>query len=74
MPVMDGIVTIVQEGRFQLADLDGVHHLFELSYKAALEPEDLPPLQEQQARIRVNYRPAKNIIGFAADAIARLDR
>ncbi len=74
MPSMDGIVTIVQEGRFQLTDLDGVSHLFLLSYGASLEPEELNPLQRDQARIRVRYRPGENVIGFVAEQISRLDR
>jgi len=38
---MDGIVTIVQESRFQMVDTDGVAHLFILGHKAAAEPHSL---------------------------------
>lgn len=73
MPSMQGIVTIVQEGRFELRDDAGVSHTFLLSYKAAAEPEQLPPLQRDQARIRVEYQPAREIIGMLAHSISRLD-
>ena len=41
MASMDGVVTIVQEGRFQLTDDAGVTHLFILGHAAAAEPEQL---------------------------------
>ncbi len=74
MKSMEGIVLIVQEGRFQLRDPMGVSHQFELSWKAALEPEQLAPLQREQARVRVSYEPGENVIGFVARAIERLGR
>jgi hypothetical protein len=66
---MQGVVTIVQEGRFQMTDDDGVSHLFILSPSAAAEPEQLTALQRRQARVRVRYRPASNLIGNTASAI-----
>lgn len=69
MKTMEGIVTIVQEGRFQLLDPDGVSHQFELSYGSAAEPEELPPLARDQARVCVRYEPGENVIGFVARSI-----
>ena len=66
---MDGVVTIVQEGRFQMTDDDGVSHLFILTSAAAAETEQLTRLQNRQARIRVRYKPARNIIGNTATEI-----
>jgi hypothetical protein len=66
---INGIVTIVQEGRFQLTDDDGVSHLFILSPSAAAEPEQLKALQRRQARVRVRYQPASNLIGHTAKAV-----
>lgn len=60
---MEGVVTIVQEGRFQLTDDDGVSHLFILGYDAAAEAMQLGSLQRRQARVRVHYTPARNLIG-----------
>ena len=69
MPSMEGVVTIVQEGRFQLVDSDGVAHLFLLGHGAAAEPAQLAPLQHRQARVRVRYRVPRNIIGLVAQAV-----
>jgi hypothetical protein len=74
MKFIEGNITIVQEGRFQLRDRDGVSHQFELSHKASLEPEQLPLLQHDQAEVRVGYKDGENIIGFVAHRIERLDR
>jgi hypothetical protein len=66
---MNGIVTIVQEGRFQMTDDDGVSHLFILSYAASAEPHQLAALQVRQARVRVRYKPVPGLIGNIASAI-----
>lgn len=73
MPSMEGVVTIVQEGRFQVLDHAGVAHSFVLSWSAPLEPEQLAPLQRDQARVRVDYEPADDIIGLRALRVTRLD-
>jgi hypothetical protein len=73
MESIEGIVTIVQEGRFQLVDRDGVSHMFVLYHSAPPEAEQLPPLQRDQARVCVEYTHAHNIIGLLAHAIIRLD-
>ena len=74
MQSIEGVVTIVQEGRVQLTDRDGVSHQFELSHRAPAEPDQLPPLQREQARVRVRYEPGENVIGFVARSIERLDQ
>jgi hypothetical protein len=66
---MTGLITIVQEGRFQMTDDDGVSHLFILSASAAAEAEQLTALQRRQARVRVRYKPASNLIGNTVSAI-----
>jgi hypothetical protein len=66
---MTGVVTIVQEGRFQLTGDDGVSHLFILGHSAAAETEQLTLLQRRQARVRVRYRKAANLIGDTVSAI-----
>ncbi len=66
---MEGVVTLVQESRFQLTDDGGVSHLFLLDHNAAAEPVQLTPLQHRQARVRVRYTPARNLIGNIATAI-----
>jgi hypothetical protein len=74
MQSIEGVVTIVQEGRFQLLDDDGVGHLFLLSYSASAEPEQLGPLLRAQARVRVSYRPAADVIGHRAEQIMLMDK
>ena len=69
---MDGIVTIVQESRFQLTDDDGVAHLFVLSHSSLAEPNQLEPLQARQARVRVRYVEPRNIIGLVAKSLTEL--
>jgi hypothetical protein len=69
---MDGVVTIIQESRFQLLDDAGVGHHFVLAYDAALEPEQLPSLLMR--RVRVRYSEPRGIIGHAAHSIELLDR
>ena len=66
---MEGVVTLVQEGRFQLTDDRGVSHLFILSPNAAAETDQLAPLQRRQARVRVHYAPGPNVIGNVLSSI-----
>jgi hypothetical protein len=73
MESIEGIVTIVQEGRFQLMDREGVSHMFVLYHRAPTEPEQLPRLQHHQAHVRVHYTQADDIIGLLAHSITRLD-
>ena len=48
MRSIEGVVTIVQEGRFHLVDDAGIAHLFLLGYAAAADPQQLAPLQREQ--------------------------
>jgi hypothetical protein len=72
MQQLDGVVTIVQESRFQLVDESGVSHHFLLGHSAAIEPEQLPSLLER--RVRVAYTNPSNLIGHRAHRLALLDR
>lgn len=69
---MSGVVTIAQEGRFQLTDEEGVSHLFTLSPHMWAEPDDLEALQREQAHVRVSYKPTHNQIGYLATRLDRL--
>jgi len=73
MASMEGRVIISQESRFQLLDRNGVCHHFVLSYTCSAEPEQLPALQRVQARVRVRYRPAADLLAHAALSITLLD-
>ncbi|MDR7035903.1 MULTISPECIES: hypothetical protein [Methylobacterium] len=72
MPTIRGVVTIAQESRFQLTDGEGVSHLFVLSPHMLAEGDDLEGLQREQARIRVTYEAARNILGYLAQRIERI--
>ncbi len=72
MPTTEGVVTIVQEGRFQMIDDAGTAHLFVLGHAAAAEPAQLAPLQRRQARLRVTYLDGGGIIGRVASRIVVL--
>lgn len=69
MRSMEGVVTILQESRFQLTDDAGVSHLFILAHDTLGEPDQLEPLQRRQARVRVRYTAPRNIIGLVAHSI-----
>ena len=66
---MTGVVTIVQESRFQLTDDAGVGHLFTVGHACGTEPGQLTLLQRHQSRVRVIYKPARNTIGNVAQSI-----
>ncbi len=72
MKTIDGVVTIVQESRFQLTDDKGVSHLFLLGHDSFAEPEQLEPLARRQTRVRVRYTAGADVIGFVAHGMATL--
>ncbi len=73
MAEMNGVITIVQEGRFQLTDDKGISHQFVLGSHAMCETEQLRPLQTRQARVRVKYSNTKGLISMTAKRIDLFD-
>lgn len=71
--IIEGVVTIAQESRFQLTDDAGVGHLFILGHACGAEPGQLAGLQRRQSRVRVRYKPAPNLIAHIAQSIAVAD-
>jgi len=71
MQSIEGVVVIVQEGRFQLFDDDGVAHFFVLGYYAAMEPEQLQSLLRH--RVRVRYSDPPDVIGHQANRLLLLN-
>lgn len=69
MPSLTGMVTIVQEGRFQVVDDAGAGHLFILSPHASAETAQLRPLAARQARVIVTYKDAALLIGMMAERV-----
>jgi len=72
MKTLEGTVLLVQEGRFMVQTSEGETHLFVLSHRAPLEPQQLPPLQHAHARVRVTYDDAPHVIALTAHAIERV--
>lgn len=72
MRSVDGIVTLVQEGRFLMQSDSGECQLFILAHDAAAEPDQLPQLQRDQAHVRVRFKPGKGVIAMVAHRIERL--
>jgi hypothetical protein len=72
MRSLEGIVLVVQEGRFTVRADQGESHLFVLSSHAPLEPAQLAGLA--QARVRVRYRPAPDQIALEAHAVDVIGR
>lgn len=72
MESIEGVVTIVQESRFQLTDDAGVAHLFILGHDTLAEPEQLAPLARDQSRVRVHYSRPADVIGLVAHRVATL--
>jgi len=69
---IDGVVTIVQESRFQLVDDGGVGHLLVLGHDSSTEPDQLESLAATQCRVRVRYTQSAEVIGLIAHDVATL--
>jgi len=74
MRSVQGVINLVQEGRFQLVTDQGRVLPFVLSHSAAAEPQDLPPLVRSAARVRVDYTDARHLIAGIAHRIVMEDR
>ena len=72
MSSVEGVITIVQEGRFQMTDGEGVSRLFVLSPNAAMETGQLVPLGRSQVRVRVTFRDGDNALAHVATRIDAL--
>lgn len=55
-----GIINVVQEGRFRLTSDDGRSALFQLAPDAPIEPQDLEALVAQQQRVSIHYTEMKD--------------
>ena len=64
MGSIEGVVTIVQEGRFLVVDNAGVSHHFILHHAAAADPEQLP--RSVNRHVRVSYKDPVGLIGHVA--------
>lgn len=71
MHTSHGVITLVQEHRFQLMNDAGGHALFVLAHDAPLEWQDLMRLQLAGRPVRVSHAPAPDrIAAIAHDVVA----
>lgn len=64
-----GVITVVQESRFKLADDSGRAKLFILSHSADVEPQDLMSLLQSGHRVVVRFDGLKGQIAAVATEI-----
>ena len=69
MQIMDGVITLAQEGRFQITDGDGVSHQAVLSPRARLEPDQLVGLVRSGARVRVGFEKTREVISVVVRSV-----
>ena len=69
-----GVITLVQENRFKLADDEGRSELFVLAHDAPLEAQDLQFLQRSQPHVTVVYTDADDLIAGVAHDVLPADR
>ena len=73
MKSVEGLITLTQEGRFELVTERGRVMQFVLAQDASLEPQDLPTLRGGRRRIRVDYTEPNHIVGYLAHALSEAD-
>jgi hypothetical protein len=74
MKRVEGVISLTQEGRFELVTDNGRVLHFMLAHNASIEPQDLPPLQREQRRLEVDYTEPGHIIGCLAHAMRTVDK
>ena len=73
MQTMDGIITLAQEGRFQITDSIGVSHQAVLSPRAKLEPDQLVGLVRSGARVRIGFETTSEVISVVVRSVRMLE-
>ena len=73
MKSVEGVITLVQEGRFALVKDDGCVMHFLLAHAASLEPQDLPLLKRDQRRVRVDYTEPNRLVAHVAHVLRTAD-
>ena len=73
MQSAEGVITLVQEGRFALVEDDGRVMQFVLAHDASLEPQDLPLLKRDRRRVRVDYTEPSRLVAHVAHMLRTAD-
>jgi hypothetical protein len=69
----EGVITLVQEGRFALVTDRGRVMHFLLEHDASLEPQDLPFLTRDQRRFRVDFTEPSRLVAHVAHRLRIAD-
>jgi hypothetical protein len=69
----EGVITLVQEGRFALVTDRGRVMHFPLAHDASLEPQDLPFLKRDQRRFRVDFTEPSRLVAHVAHTLRTAD-
>lgn len=73
MQSVEGVITLVQEGRFAVVTDSGRVMNFLLAHDASLEPQDLPLLKRDQRRVRVDYTEPSRLVAHVAHTLRTAD-
>ena len=73
MQSVDGVITLVQEGRFAIVTDGGRVMQFLLAHDASLEPQDLPLLKRDRRRVRVDYTEPSRLVAHVAHTLRTAD-
>ena len=73
MQSVEGVITLVQEGRFVVVTDGGRVMHFLLAHDASLEPQDLPLLKRDQRRVRVDYTEPSRLVTHVAHTLRTAD-
>ena len=73
MQSVEGVITLVQEGRFAVVTDGGRVMNFLLAHDASLEPQDLPSLKRDRRRVRVDYTEPSHLIAHVAHTLRTAD-
>jgi hypothetical protein len=69
----EGVITLVQEGRFALVTDGGRVMQFVLAHDASIEPQDLPLLKRDQRRVRVDFTESRRLVAHVAHTLRTAD-
>ena len=73
MQSVEGVITLVQEGRFAVVTDGGRVMNFLLAHDASLEPQDLPSLKRDRRRVRVDYTEPSRLVAHVAHTLRTTD-
>lgn len=69
MKTASGVITVVQEHRFQLEDDDGRHQLFILAHDAEQEWSDLKRFEKTNSHVTVSYSEIDTLVARTAHEV-----